>query len=403
MDLVAGGSPGRHRGQGPVPELLRRLPHLPRDPEGRHVGLRGSRAEMCDMDAVEAFRDHALNPEHPAYPRLATRTATSSSSTVRPATRYYDELPAVVEELHGARSTRSSAPIIGLFNYYGAPDADRVIVAHGLHLRRARGSHRLPQRSRREGRPGQGSPVPSVLRRQALRRRPSPRPSKKIAVMDRTKEPGLHRRAALPWTSSPLCYEAGKTGIKVVGGRYGLGSKDTPPASAFAVYRGAQEGRAQARVHHRHRRRRDQPEPARGRGCAQHRSPRHHRVQVLGSGRRRYRRRQQELHQDHRRPHRQVRAGLLPVRLQEDRRRHHLATCALAIQARSSSPYYVDQGRLRRLPQPQLHRQGLQDGPRRQAGRHLPDQLPVERRGARRAHARRGQALHREQQHQRLH
>ena len=55
----------------------------------------------------------------------------------------------------------------------------------------------------------------------------------------------------------------------------------------------------------------------------EHRSPRHHRVQVLGSGRRRHRRREQELHQDHRRPHRQVRAGLLPVRLQEDRRRDH--------------------------------------------------------------------------------
>ncbi len=111
--------------------------------------------------------------------------------------------------------------------------------------------------------------------------------------------------------------------------------------------------------------------------CSQHRSPRHHRVQVLGSGRRRYRRRQQELHQDHRRPHRQVRPGLLPVRLQEDRRRDRSRHLRFGDSAHPQ-PLLHQQGRLRRLPQPQLHHQGLQDGQRRQARRHVHDQLPVD-------------------------
>ena len=116
---------------------------------------------------------------------------------------------------------------------------------------------------------------------------------------------------------------AGKHDVTVIGGRYGLGSKDTPPSSVFAVYEELTKAdKPTPSVHHRHRGRCHQPVPARG-SRPQHRGRGHHRVQVLGSGRRRHRRRQQELHQDHRRPHRQVRPGLLPVRLQEDRRRDH--------------------------------------------------------------------------------
>ena len=62
-----------------------------------------------------------------------------------------------------------------------------------------------------------------------------PETVQKIAVMDRTKEPGSIGEPLYQDVVSAL-YEAGKTGIKVVGGRYGLGSKDTPPASAFAVF-----------------------------------------------------------------------------------------------------------------------------------------------------------------------
>ncbi len=122
----------------------------------------------------------------------------------------------------------------GLFNYYGAPDADRVVVCMGsfcdvleevIDYLNSHGEKKVGL--------GQGSSVPSVLH-QALRRR-SPRDRQKIAVMDRTKEPGSIGEPLYQDVVSAL-YEAGKTGIKVVGGRYGLGSKDTPPASAFAVF-----------------------------------------------------------------------------------------------------------------------------------------------------------------------
>ena len=78
-----------------------------------------------------------------------------------------------------------------------------------------------------------------------------------------------------------------------------------------------------------------------GEARSQHGCRRHHRVQVLGPGRRRHRGRQQELHQDHRRPHRQVRPGVLPVRLQEDRRRDHQPP-ALRRLSPSSAPYYIN-------------------------------------------------------------
>ena len=100
--------------------------------------------------------------------------------------------------------------------------------------------------------------------------------------------------------------------MKVIGGRYGLGCKDTPPASVFAVYDELKKDAPKHQftigivddVTHLSLEEKAAPNAAR---C------RHHRVQVLGSGRRRHRGRQQELHQDHRRPHRQVRPGLLPV------------------------------------------------------------------------------------------
>jgi pyruvate/2-oxoacid:ferredoxin oxidoreductase alpha subunit len=246
----------------------------------------------------------------------------------------------------------------------------------GLHLRRGRGSRRLPERQGRKGRPRQGPPVPSVLAPTSSSP-PSPKTVKKIAVLDRTKEPGAWASRSI-WTSS-RAGQRGRQGITVVGGRYGLGSKDTPPASVFAVY--DELAKAEPKRHFTIGIVDDVTSPSRRRSPPQHRGRGHHRVQVLGPRRRRHRRRQQELHQDHRRPHRQVRPGLFPVRLQEDRRRHHQPS-ALRRQAHQE-PVLYQQGRLRGLPQPVLYHQGLQDGQRRQARRRVHDQLPVDAGGAR--------------------
>ncbi len=83
-------------------------------------------ADMCDMDAVRVPR-HALNPEHPHMRGTATRTATSSSSTARPATVL--RRPARIVEKYMGKINAKLGTDYKLFNYYGAPDADRVIVA----------------------------------------------------------------------------------------------------------------------------------------------------------------------------------------------------------------------------------------------------------------------------------
>ena len=305
---------------------------------------------------------HAINPETPAM-RGSHENGDIFFQNREACNSHYDALPAVVEEYMDKVNAKLGTDY-KLFNYYGAPDADRVIVCMGSLCRRRRGGHRLPQRPRREGRPGQGPLVPPVREARSSPRR-FPPTVKKIAVMDRTKEPGSLGEPLYLDVVTALAELGMLSDLKVVGGRYGLGSKDTPPSSVFAIYKELEKD-----------------EPAReftigivddvtrlslpeDPDTPQHRSPRHHRVQVLGSGRRRHRRREQELHQDHRRPHRQVRAGLLPVRLQEDRRRDHQPPALRRLA--HPQPLLHQQGRLRRLPQPVLHHEGLPNRARRQA------------------------------------
>ena len=254
-----------------------------------------------------------------------------------------------------------------LFNYYGAPDADRVIIAMGsicdvaeevIDYLNAHGE-KVGLVKVRLYRP--------FARGQAAGRHPRHLP-RRSPFWTAPRSPAL-RASRCTWTLSPLWPTPADRCHQVIGGRYGLGCKDTPPASVFAVYEELAKDEPKHAVHHRHRGRRHPPVPG-GEARSQHRCRRHHRVQVLGSGRRRHRRRQQELHQDHRRPHRQVHPGLLPVRLQEDRRRHHQPP-ALRRQAHQV-PVLHQQGRLRGLPQPVLHHQGLPHGPRRQARRRVP-------------------------------
>ena len=320
--------------------------------------------DMCDMDAVAEFRRHALNPEHP-HMRGSHENGDIFFQHREACNKYYTELPAVVEKYMDKVNAKLGTDY-KLFNYYGAADADRVIVAMGsicdvaeevIDYLNAHGE-KVGLVKVRLFRPFAPEKLIEAI----------PATVKKIAVLDRTKEPGSQGEPLYQDVVTALA-NAGMN--RRAGHRRPLRSGQQGYASRLRVCRiqRAEEGRDEASVHHRHCGRCHQHLPARGSELSQHRRGRHHRVQVLGSGRRRHRGRQQELHQDHRRPHRQVRAGVLPVRLQEDRRRHHQPP-ALRRQAHPL-PVLYQQGRLRGLPQSQLCDQGLQDGAGCQARRRV--------------------------------
>ena len=187
--------------------------------------------DMLDMDAVQAFRDHALNPEHP-HARGSHENGDIFFQHREACNTAYNELPAVVEEYMNKINAKLGTDY-GLFNYYGAPDADRVVVCMGsfcdvleevIDYLNAHGE-KVGLVKVRLYRPFSIKHFVDVL----------PETVKKIAVMDRTKEPGSIGEPLYQDVVTAL-YEAGKTDIHVSGGRYGLGSKDTPPASAFAVF-----------------------------------------------------------------------------------------------------------------------------------------------------------------------
>ena len=138
-----------------------------------------------------------------------------------------------------------------LFNYYGAPDADRVIIAMGsvcdvaeevIDYLNAHGE-KVGLVKVRLYRPFRADKLIAAI----------PATCKKIAVLDRTKEPGAQGEPLYLDVVTALA-NAGRNDIVVIGGRYGLGSKDTPPSSVFAVYEELPRHSAEASVHHRHRR-----------------------------------------------------------------------------------------------------------------------------------------------------
>ena len=187
--------------------------------------------EMCDMDAVDAFRKHALNPERPNM-RGSHENGDIFFQHREACNPYYDALPAVVEKYMGKINEKLGTNY-QLFNYYGAPDAERVIIAMGSICNVAQEVIDYMT--------AQGEKVGMVMVRlyrpfaadkliEAI-----PATCKKIAVLDRTKEPGSQGEPLYMDVVTALA-NAGKTDIQVIGGRYGLGSKDTPPRSVFAVY-----------------------------------------------------------------------------------------------------------------------------------------------------------------------
>ena len=188
-------------------------------------------AEMVDMDAVNAFRQRGLNPQHPQM-RGSHENGDIFFQNREASNKYYDAVPELVEEYMGKINAKLGTNY-QLFNYYGAPDADRVIISMGsicdvaeevIDYLNAHGE-KVGLVKVRLYRPFRADKLIAAI----------PATCKRIAVLDRTKEPGAQGEPLYLDVVTALA-NAGRNDIVVTGGRYGLGSKDTPPSSVFAVY-----------------------------------------------------------------------------------------------------------------------------------------------------------------------
>ncbi|MCR4563484.1 MAG: pyruvate:ferredoxin (flavodoxin) oxidoreductase [Clostridiales bacterium] len=186
--------------------------------------------EMCNMDAVNAFRKRALNPERPVM-RGSHENGDIFFQHREACNEYYDKVPAIVESYMDKVNAKLGTDY-KLFNYYGAPDADRIIIAMGsvcdvaeevIDYLLAKGE-KVGLVKVRLYRPFAAEKLAEAI----------PETVKKIAVLDRTKEPGSIGEPLFLDVVAAL-NDTGRSAI-VTGGRYGLGSKDTPPSSIFAVY-----------------------------------------------------------------------------------------------------------------------------------------------------------------------
>ena len=194
--------------------------------------------EMVDMDAIDAFRKHALNPNHPCQ-RGSAQNPDIFFQAREACNPYYDALPAVVQEYMDKVNAKIGTDY-KLFNYYGAADAEHVIIAMGSvnetieetidYL--AAGGAKVGVVKVRLYRPFCAEALVAAI----------PDTVKQISVLDRTKEPGslgeplyLDVVAALKGTKFDQ--------VPVFTGRYGLGSKDTTPAQIVAVYNNTEKKR----------------------------------------------------------------------------------------------------------------------------------------------------------------
>jgi len=189
-------------------------------------------ADMLDWDAVEAFRNRSLNPESNPQLRGSAENGDIFFQHRESCNPYYDALPAIVEE-YMDKVNEKIGTNYKLFNYYGAPDAERVIIAMGsvcdvaeevIDYLTAKGE-KVGLVKVRLYRPFVAEKLAEAI----------PATAKVISVLDRTKEPGSLGEPLYLDVIAAL-NEVGRCCVKVLGGRYGLGSKDTTPASIFAVY-----------------------------------------------------------------------------------------------------------------------------------------------------------------------
>ena len=194
--------------------------------------------DMVDMDAIEAYRKDALNPNHPCQ-RGSAQNPDIFFQAREACNPYYDALPAIVQEYMDKVNAKIGTDY-KLFNYYGAPDAEKVIIALGsvcdtieetIDYLRAAGE-KVGVVKVRLYRPFCADALVEAI----------PETAKLITVLDRTKEPGA--------LGEPLYLDvvAALKGTKfndtpVFTGRYGLGSKDTTPAQIVAVYNNTEKAK----------------------------------------------------------------------------------------------------------------------------------------------------------------
>ena len=187
--------------------------------------------DMLDMGAVQRFRDHALNPEHP-HARGSHENGDIFFQHREACNERYNKIPEIVQSYMDKINAKIGTHY-HLFDYYGADDADRVVVCMGsfcdtleevIDYLNAHGE-KVGLVKVRLYRPFDVDAFVKAL----------PSTVNKIAVLDRTKEPGSIGEPLYEDVVAAL-YEAGRSDLVVTGGRYGLGSKDEPPAAAFAVY-----------------------------------------------------------------------------------------------------------------------------------------------------------------------
>ena len=187
--------------------------------------------DMADMDAIQAFRDHALNPNHPCQ-RGSAQNPDIFFQAREACNPYYDALPAVVQEYMDKVNAKIGTDY-KLFNYYGAADAEHVIVAMGsVNDTIEETIDYLMAAGRKVGvvkvrlyRPFCAQALIDVI----------PETVKQITVLDRTKEPGAQGEPLYLDVVAAL-KNSKFDGVKIFTGRYGLGSKDTTPAQIVAVY-----------------------------------------------------------------------------------------------------------------------------------------------------------------------
>ena len=188
--------------------------------------------DMVNLDAVKEFRANALNPEHPTM-RGSHENGDVFFQHREACNSTYDAFPAVVQK-YMDKVNEKLGTNYKLFNYYGAEDADRIIIAMGsindvaeevIDYLNAHGE-KVGVLKVRLYRPWSSEAFLAAL----------PKTAKKISILDRTKEPGALADPLYLDVATTL-REAGLNDIVICGGRYGLGSKDTPPSSVFAVYK----------------------------------------------------------------------------------------------------------------------------------------------------------------------
>ena len=194
--------------------------------------------EMVNWDAIDAFRSRAMNPEHPTL-RGTAQNPDIFFQAREASNNYYTAVPAVVEK-YMEKVNAKIGTNYQLFNYYGAPDAEHVIVAMGSvldtieetidYLNANGGKYGLVKV--RLDRPFCADTLLAAI----------PASVKQITVLDRTKEPGSQGEPLFLDVVSALKgtqFDA----VPVYGGRYGLGSKDTTPAQIIAVYKNTEKKR----------------------------------------------------------------------------------------------------------------------------------------------------------------